>query len=62
MGKGKTADIFFKAKSEDNILLYYKDGEELKPMSCTSDGSDFVKCDPDDKQYYTCRSIYCEVD
>lgn len=62
MSKGKTTDVFFKAKSEDNILLYYKDGEELKPMSCTSDGSDFVKCDPDGKQFYTCRSIYCEVD
>ncbi|HBB05722.1 MAG TPA: hypothetical protein DCZ41_03970 [Firmicutes bacterium] len=61
LGKGKPMDVFFKSKSEDNILLYYKDGEELKPMSCTSDGTDFVKCSPDEQKYFTSRSIYCEV-
>mgnify|MGYP006939721082 FL=1 len=61
-GKGKTMDVFFKAKSEDNILLYYKEGDELKPMSCTSDGTEFVNREQDDKKYFASRSIYCEVE
>ena len=61
-GKGKTVDVFFKAKSIDNILLYYKENEELKPMSCSEDGTEFVKHEPDGKKYFTSRSIYCEVE
>ena len=61
-GKNKVTEVFFKAKREDNILLYYKDNDELKPMSCTADGSDFVKCNPDGKKYFMSRSIYCEVE
>ena len=61
-GKGKTVDVFFKAKSKDNILLYYKENEELKPMSCSEDGTEFVNHEPDGKKYFTSRSIYCEVE
>lgn len=61
-GKGKTVDVFFKAKSIDNILLYYKENEELKPMSCSEDGTEFVNHEPDGKKYFTSRSIYCEVE
>lgn len=62
LGKGKSVDIYFKAKSEDNILLYYKEGDELKPMSCSSDGTEFVNREPDGQKYFTSRSIYCEVE
>lgn len=61
-GKGKTMDVFFKAKREDNILLYYKENDELKPMSCSADGTEFVNREPDEKKYFTSRSIYCEVE
>lgn len=55
-------DVFFKAKREDNILLYYKENDELKPMSCSADGTEFVNREPDEKKYFTSRSIYCEVE
>lgn len=61
-GKGKTMDVFFKAKREDNILLYYKENDELKPMSCSADGTEFVNRKPDEKKYFASRSIYCEVE
>lgn len=61
IGKNKPLNVFFKSKRDDNILLYYEKDGDLKPMSCTSDGSDFVACDPDGKKYYMSHSIYCEA-
>mgnify|MGYP006982388211 CR=1 FL=1 len=63
IAKSKSVDVYFKAKTNKNIILCYKDRDGfIKNMSSNADGSSFFSKPSDDKNYFVCHSIYCEVE